>query len=279
MLIFENSMEKKKFIDLKKLIQSKNPTAAKWLPGFVLNYLRKTIHEDEINTFLDKHNNKFNHDFCTAIVDYLAMDIKVTGIENIPKEGPVIIAMNHPLGGMDAIAFIHALKNHRADIKFIVNDILMNLENLKGLFVGINKHGKNEQSTRQNIINAFESDEAICIFPAGLVSRKQHGKIEDLEWKKTFVSYANKLNQPIVPVLIEGKLSNFFYRLANFRKAIGIKVNIEMLYLADELFNQRNKIIKFTIGKPILPEDYNHIASERKQAAFVKKTVYDLANK
>ncbi len=278
MLIFENSMEKKKFIDLKKLIQSKNPTAAKWLPGFVLNYLRKTIHEDEINTFLDKHNTKFNHDFCTAIVDYLAMDIQVTGIENIPKEGPVIIAMNHPLGGMDAIAFIHALKNHRADIKFIVNDILMNLENLKGLFVGINKHGKNEQSTRQNIIHAFESDEAICIFPAGLVSRKQKGKIEDLEWKKTFVSYANKLNQPIVPVYIDGKLSNFFYRLANFRKAIGIKVNIEMLYLADELFNQRNKTIKFTIGKPLLPPDYQHLPSERKQTAFIKQQVYALGN-
>jgi putative hemolysin len=279
MCIFENSMEKKKFIDLKNLIKSKKPGLAKRLPGFVLNYLRKTIHEDEINTFLDKHHTKFNHDFCTAIVDYLAINIQVKGIENIPKEGPVIIAMNHPLGGMDAIAFIHALKNHRADLKFIVNDILMNLENLKGLFVGINKHGKNEQSTRQNIIQAFESDEAICIFPAGLVSRKQHGKIEDLEWKKTFITYANKLNQPIIPVYIDGQLSNFFYRLANFRKAIGIKANIEMLYLADELFNQRNKTIQFTIGKPILPTDYKHLRSERKQAAFLKQTVYDLANK
>ncbi|MBP6090462.1 MAG: 1-acyl-sn-glycerol-3-phosphate acyltransferase [Crocinitomicaceae bacterium] len=272
-------MEKKKFIDLKNLIKSKKPGLAKRLPGFVLNYLRKTIHEDEINTFLDKHHTKFNHDFCTAIVDYLAINIQVKGIENIPKEGPVIIAMNHPLGGMDAIAFIHALKNHRADLKFIVNDILMNLENLKGLFVGINKHGKNEQSTRQNIIQAFESDEAICIFPAGLVSRKQHGKIEDLEWKKTFITYANKLNQPIIPVYIDGQLSNFFYRLANFRKAIGIKANIEMLYLADELFNQRNKTIHFTIGKSILPSDYKHLPSERKQAAFLKQTVYDLANK
>jgi hypothetical protein len=101
---------------------------------------------------------------------------------------------------------------------------------------------------------------------------------EDLEWKKTFVSYANKLNQPIVPVYIDGKLSNFFYRLANFRKAIGIKANIEMLYLADELFNQRNKTIKFTIGKPIISSDYQHLPSERKQTAFIKQQVYELAN-
>lgn len=279
MCIFENSMEKKKFIDLKNLIKSKNPGLAKWLPGFVLNYLRKTIHEDEINAFLHNHHTQNDHDFCNEIIAYLNIKIQVKGIENIPKTGPVIIAMNHPLGGMDAIAFITALKDHRKDLKYIVNDILMNLENLKGLFVGVNKHGKNEQSTRQNIIDAFESDEAICIFPAGLVSRKQQGKIEDLEWKKTFITYANKLNQPIVPVHIEGQLSNFFYRLANFRKAIGIKANIEMLYLADELFNQRNKTISFTIGKPILPQEYNHLLSERKQAAFVKQTVYDLANK
>lgn len=272
-------MEKKKFIDLKNLIKSKNPGLAKWLPGFVFNYLRKTIHEDEINAFLHNHHTQNDHDFCNEIIAYLNIKIQVNGLENIPKTGPVIIAMNHPLGGMDAIAFITALKDHRKDLKYIVNDILMNLENLKGLFVGVNKHGKNEQSTRQNIIDAFESDEAICIFPAGLVSRKQQGKIEDLEWKKTFITYSNKLNQPIVPVHIEGQLSNFFYRLANFRKAIGIKANIEMLYLADELFNQRNKTISFTIGKPILPQDYNHLPSERKQAAFVKQTVYNLANK
>ena len=271
-------MQAPKLIDIKELIRSKNPKLLRYLPGFVLRYLRKTLHEKELNAFITAHGELEGHAFCEAATKYFNFKFEVDGIEHIPKTGPIIIAMNHPLGGVDAIAFIVALQNHRRDLKFIVNDLLTNLDNLNEFFVGINKHGKNEQSTRQNIIHAFESDEAICIFPAGLVSRKQKGKIEDLEWKKTFVSYANKLNQPIVPVYIDGKLSNFFYRLANFRKAIGIKVNIEMLYLADELFNQRNKTIKFTIGKPLLPPDYQHLPSERKQTAFIKQQVYALGN-
>ncbi|MEN9999807.1 MAG: hypothetical protein RI922_2797 [Bacteroidota bacterium] len=272
-------MSDEKFIDIKRLIQSKSPKLAKWLPGFVISYLKRILHQDEINDFLVKHKDDFNADFCTEVIKYFNIQIEVKGIENIPKDGKVIIAMNHPLGGMDAIAFVSALQSHRTDLKFIVNDLLMNLTNLRGLFVGVNKHGKNEVSVRQQIHDVFESDEAVCIFPAGLVSRKVKGEVRDLDWKKTFVTYSIRMDQPIVPVFIDGELSNFFYRLANFRKFIGIKANIEMLYLSNELFKQRNKKMTFTIGKPILPSEFNKNRPERDLAQDVKAMVYDLAKK
>jgi putative hemolysin len=272
-------VENNKFIDIRKLIQSKNPTLAKWLPSFVINYLKRILHQDEINHFLAKNRHMYDADFCKAVIDYFNITIDVHGIENVPKTGPIIISMNHPLGGMDALAFVTAVKSHRQDIKFIVNDLLMNLHNLKNLFLGVNKHGKNEVSTRQQISELFESNEAVCIFPAGLVSRKIDGKIRDLDWKKTFLTYSVKFNQPIIPVFIEGELSNFFYRLSNFRKALGIKANLEMLYLADELFKQRNKTIRFTIGKPIWPADLDLSKSERELAQFVRQKVYDLSEK
>jgi 1-acyl-sn-glycerol-3-phosphate acyltransferase len=262
-------MSEEKFIDIKRLIKSKSPRLAKWLPGFVISYLKRILRQDEINDFLIKHKEDYNADFCTEVINYFNIQIEVKGIENIPKDGKVIIAMNHPLGGMDAIAFVSALQNHRTDLRFIVNDLLMNLTNLRGLFVGVNKHGKNEGSVRQQIHDVFESDEAVCIFPAGLVSRKINGQVRDLDWKKTFVTYSIRMDQPIIPVFIDGELSNFF----------GIKANIEMLYLSNELFKQKNKKMTFTIGKPILPSEFDINRSERDLAQDVKAMVYDLAKK
>lgn len=274
---FVRHMSEDKFIDIKKLIESKNPKLAKWLPRFVINYLKRILHQDEINEFLIKNKNVYNIEFCVEVVKYLEITPKIIGMENIPKEGPVVISMNHPLGGMDAIAFVAALKEHRTDFKFIVNDLLMNLTNLSELFVGINKHGKNDQSIRDQIMNVFQSENAVCIFPAGLVSRKQKGIIKDLIWKKTFVTFSKKFEQPIIPVFIDGELSNFFYNLSNFRKFLRIKVNFEMLFLADELFKQRGKTITFTIGEPILSENLDKNKSEFELAQDVKSKVYELA--
>jgi putative hemolysin len=153
----------------------------------------------------------------------------------------------------------------------------MNLTNLSGLFVGVNKHGKNDGSVRKQISEAFESDNALVIFPAGLVSRKIEGKVRDLEWKKTFVTYAKKFDQPIVPIYINGTLTPFFYRLSRIRKFFGIKANIEMLYLADELFKQRNKTMIFRVGDPIYINQTHAEVDEREAAQFVRSRVYDLA--
>ena len=274
--IFALIMREFKSIDVKRLIESKNPKLAKLLPRFVINYLKKILHQDEINLFLETNREKHNVDFCEALVEYLGIHVQISGIDQIPKSGPVIIVLNHPLGGMDAMSFVTALRTQRQDLKFIVNDLLMNLTNIRDLFVGINKHGKNESSTRQKIHDAFESDEALCIFPAGLVSRKQHGLIQDLEWKKTFVSYARKFNQSIIPVHIDGGLSSFFYRLSNFRRFIGIKTNIEMLYLADEMYKQKGKTMKIIFGKPIPASTFNSSKSDAEWANWTKEQVYKM---
>jgi putative hemolysin len=269
----------KKFIDIENIIKNKNPRLSKWLPGFILRYLKRILHEDQINDFLAKQKDVYNIDFCIAVMEYLEITVEINGLENIPKDKAVIIVLNHPLGGMDAIALVAALKGHREDIKFIVNDILMNLKNLEGLFIGINKHGKLGVSTRNQVLDVFSTDEAVCVFPAGLVSRKQNGKIMDLEWKKTFVTFAKRLNQPIVPIYIDGELSKFFYRLSNCRKFFGIKANIEMLYLVNELYKQKGKTISFTVGKTIYSQELDLSKSEKIIAQEIKNTVYSLASK
>jgi len=162
-------------------------------------------------------------------------------------------------------------------MKFVVNDVLLHLDNLKDLFVGVNKVGANAAASLRRVDQLFDTDHAICIFPAGLVSRRKKGRVSDLQWKKTFVSRAKKYKKPIFPVHINGELSSFFYNLANFREKSGIKTNIEMLYLVNEMFKQRNKKMDVVFGDQIMPETLDNSKSNLAWAQTIKQNVYELA--
>lgn len=263
----------KQYIDIEQLIRSKNPGLIKWLPGFVIRYLKRILHQDEINKFLAENEGVEGMEFCENVMKLLQVDVSMNGLERIPKEGKVVLAMNHPLGGLDAMMLITALKGHREDLKFMVNDLLMNLNNIQNYFVGVNKHGRLNNSTMASVRELFTSDNAVCIFPAGLVSRKIKGEVMDLEWKKTFVTQSKANDRTIIPIFIEGKLSNFFYRLHRFRTFLGIKANVEMLYLANELFKQRGQRLKFHVGLPIEKELLVG-KDNRKIAQKIKERVY-----
>lgn len=271
-------MGKGKFIDIEKVIAEKNPSVLKWMPNVILNYLKSVMHQDEMNDFLELHKDKQDEEFCQAVVDYMNLTIEVVGLEKIPKDERIVLVMNHPLGGMDAMILITALNERRNDLKFIVNDILMNLTSMSGMFVGVNKIGNQMSGTRQRIYELFESDACVCIFPAGLVSRRVNGVIQDLEWKKTFVTNARKFDRKVIPIHIEGHLSNFFYNLSNLRTKLGVKANIEMLYLSNEMFKQSGRHIKFIVGDAIDPAIlYNREKTEHDIAQEIRGIVYDLA--
>ncbi len=265
-----------KFIDIERIIASKSEKWAKRLPKFIIRYLKKTLHQEEINQLLKENENIYGYDFCRDIIKRWDITLKVNGLENVPKTGGAIFAANHPLGGMDAIAIVDALADYRSDIKFLVNDLLMNLKNLKGLFIGVNKFGGNSLSSLQEVQELFASEQAIFVFPAGMVSRKIDGMVQDLEWKKTFITRAKKNNKDVIPVYIDGKLSNFFYRLAAIRSALKIKLNIDMLYLADELYKQHGKTINITFGKPIPASTFDQSKNDQEWAAWVRAKTYEL---
>lgn len=267
-----------KFIDVKKIFHDKNPRLAVLLPSFIVNYVKRIVHEDDINNFIDHHGHKTEFDFVEAILTEFKVRVTYQGLDNIPVNGGFIMAANHPLGGMDAMALLSVVSKRRRDVKFIVNDILMQLKNLKGLFIGVNKHGKNAQESLAAIDALYASNMGVLIFPAGLVSRKQEGFIKDLEWKKSFVTKAKKYQRNIIPVHIEGANTNRFYNIANFRKRIGIKANIEMFFLADEMFKQANKTIAITIGKPVPFETFTDEKNDTGWADQIKNSVYDLKN-
>ncbi len=269
-----------KFVEVRKLIADKNPALQRWLPGFFIRWIEKIIHQREVNEFFEKHEKSDIYTFCKDALDYLNFNVTISGLEHIPKTPDrIIFASNHPLGGMDAISIIHLLKEVRPDIKFIVNDLLMAVTNLKDRFIGVNKVGRSAIESLQKVEQQFAEGAATFIFPSGLVSRKINGRIEDLEWKKTFISKSKKYNLPVIPVHIGGGLTNRFYRLANFRKFLGLKMNIEMFFLVDELFKQKNMQIDIVIGEPIPPETFNSTKTDLAWAAWMKNQVYSLNTK
>nr|WP_219286997.1 1-acyl-sn-glycerol-3-phosphate acyltransferase [Arthrospiribacter ruber] len=270
-------MPEKPFIDIENVLKDKNPGLHKWMPGFVLSYLKRIVHEKDINQVMANIGHLQGMDFVNALVDEFGVEVTLTGEENIPLDRSVIFASNHPLGGMDGIAFMYALGKYRQDIRFLVNDILTNIKNFEPMFVPVNKHGANSREVSKLIEETYAGEHAVLVFPAGLVSRKQTGGVKDLEWKKSFISKAKRYKKDIVPVYIEGKNSDFFYNLARFRKQLGIKANIEMLYLADEMFSQRGKKVVIHIGKPISYQYFDKSKTENEWAEEVKELVYQMA--
>lgn len=269
----------KKFIDVDEVLESKSPTLHKYMPGFLLKYLKRIVHQDQINDFIKRNGHRYEFDFVDAIVEEFGAIIDVTGTENIRTTGGVIFAANHPLGALDAISLLQVLGRYRKDVTFIVNDILLSLKNLRGIFIGVNKHGKNSKESMDAIDKLYASETSVLIFPAGLVSRKQDGIIRDLLWRKSFIAKSKQYKRDIIPIHIEAQNSPFFYRLAWLRKTLGIKANIEMLYLVDEMYKQKTKHISITIGKALPYQLFDDSHTDAEWSEKVKQHVYALVTK
>ncbi len=264
-------------INVDKVLRAKAGGMYKFIPGAFVRYLERIVHQEEINTALLGMRDLKGLEFVeSALIDKFGLDIEVVNPEHLPANGRYIVASNHPLGGLDGMALMHVIGKKRSDLKFVSNDILMELHNLRDLFIAVNKHGRTNIEMVRMLEADFASDILILIFPAGLVSRRQGGKIMDLEWKKTFITKALQHKRDIVPVYIEGRNSNFFYNLANWRKRLGIKVNIEMLYLPDEMFRQQNKKLRIYFGKAVPYSTFTNDLTHQQWAQRMKEHVYAL---
>ena len=253
-----NHKEPKK-LDIDAVLKSKAKNHYNKIPKVAINYLKRKVHQDELNYIIETYRDEHGTDFMKACVEYFNLTLQVKGEENIPEKGKFVFVSNHPLGGLDGICLAATLgEKYNKKIKYLVNDILLNIENLESIFVPINKHGSQAKDSVKAMNDAYESDNQIITFPAGLCSRKQSGQIKDLQWAKSFVVKAKAYKRDIIPVHFEGRNSNFFYNLSNLRMKLGIQLNIEMLYLADEMMKKKNAEFTITFGKPISWESLNN---------------------
>ncbi len=269
-------------IDIDKVLRNKAGAKAKYVPRFVVSWLKRIVHQDELNEFIQKEGDKQGVPWLTDCIEYLDLKFDISGMENLPspeEAGRLTFVSNHPLGGPDGVMLGALLgKHYDGRIKYLVNDLLMNLHGLAPLFIPINKTGKQSRDFPAMVKAGFDSDNHIIIFPAGLCSRRKKGEIRDLKWNKTFVTKSIETKRNVVPIFFGGRNSDFFYRLANLTDRLGLKFNIAMLFLADELFKNKGKTFRIVIGKPIPWESFDKTKSPSEWAEHVKDIVYDLGN-
>lgn len=273
--------------DIRTIIRSKAPKAH--VPSFLVRYLERITHVKQMNAFLRIHTTERDYDFIKVVLDEeLGCSASIEGTENIPTDKPVIFVSNHPLGGLDGMIIAQMIHDsrrqsgHERPLKVIVNDLLMYMEPLAGLWAPVNKvgHLSREQAAAQQQLWLSNND--VLTFPAGACSRLQRidGKwqIRDLEWKKNFIQRAKEYQRDVVPIYFEGRNSRFFYALAFLRKLLGLKMNIEMLYLVDEMYGAHGKHFRVHVLPPIPYTTFDHSRTPAQWAEYVKKYVYETHN-
>lgn len=267
-------------VDVEQILREKAGAKARRVPRFVLSWLKKIVHQDEVNQFLEQSSHLSGVEWLEACVEYLDMKLDVSGRENLPASDDgrhYTFVSNHPLGGIDGVALGAILGRHYdGHIRYLVNDLLMNLRGLAPLCIPINKTGSQSRDFPAMVEAGFKGDNHIIMFPAGLCSRRTNGVVRDILWRKTFVVKSVETQRDVVPIHFGGQNSNFFYTLANFCKRTGIKFNVAMLFLVDEMYKNTHKRFSVKIGKPIPWQTFDKSRTPAQWAAWVQKKVYEL---
>lgn len=267
-------------IDIDRIINEKMGARAKYVPTPLTKWLKRVIHQDEVNRFLWESREKKGTEWLEECVRYLDMTLDINGEENLPDKNDgrlYTFVSNHPLGGIDGVALGAVIgKRYDGNLRYLVNDLLMNLPGLAPLCIPINKTGKQSRDFPAMVEEGFRGDNHILMFPAGICSRKTHGQIHDLKWKKTFVTKSVETKRDVVPIHFGGHNSDFFYNVANICKALHVKFNIAMLFLVDEMYKNTHKTFRVAIGKPIPWQTFDKTKTPMEWAEFVKNKVYEL---
>ncbi len=270
-----------KVVDVKKAIRSSKSMFYRMMPNFAINRIKKIIHEDQLNQIHNKYAHLWGIDYVKALLfEEFKVKIDIIGEENVDKNEKYVYIANHPLGGIDALGFLYVIHKIHGNVVSPSNQLFEYIPNLSPLIVGINVFGHNDKKRAMAVNKAFESDNQIMIFPAGEVSRLINGKIQDPPWHKTFVTKAVQYKRDIVPVFITGRNSDKFYRTANIRKKLGVKLYVETLLLPAEMLQQYGYHLTFIIGEPIsYKEIKNSGLSHIQWTEKIRKIVYGMGEK
>lgn len=270
----------KETIDIDKILVSKMGNKAKFVPRPFISWLKRIIHQDEVNKYLWESRHLSGTEWLEECVRYLDMTIELVGEENLPKKDDgrlYTFVSNHPLGGEDGVA-LGAIIGRYYDGKFryLVNDLLMNLPGLAPVCIPINKTGNQSRNFPAMVEAGFKSDNHMLMFPAGICSRKRGEEIRDIAWKKTFITKSVEYQRDVVPIHFGGQNSPFFYKLANFSDKYVKKVNLAMLFLVDEMYKNVHKTFRVAIGKPIPWQTFDKSKTATQWAQYVQDIVYKL---
>ena len=264
-------------LDLDEIL---GPKRAARTSRFVKWFLKKRLHFDQINDCIMKAEHYAGAGFFDEALDYIGIRYRVRGEENLDLSKKYIFACNHPLGGPEALIIGSVFRRIYGDgFKVPANQILYNMKPLQEFFVPVKvQSGKQNRDIADRFARMFESDCQVLVFPAGLCARTFKGVITEMPWKKMFITQARKNERDVVPVHISGHNTKWYFFLSWLSRILKLKMNIGMLFLVDELFNQAGKEFVITFGKPVPYTSFDASRTDQQWAEEMKNTVKALSD-
>lgn len=274
-------------IDLDEVLRQRLPRLSRFIPRFAVEWMKRTICQDELNRILDENAGLEGADFARGALKSLGITVEPQFEERLPspENRRVLYVSNHPLGGLDGMALIdYVQRRHGGNVYFVVNDLLSAVKPLEKVFLPVNKFGKQSREAVKAVDEAFAGNDPVIMFPAGLVSRlrrvpymgKKRKLVSDLPWNKMFVNKAHHYKRDIIPIFFSGKNSKKFYRMANLRRRLGIKFNFEMIYLPGEMVRMADSSLTISFGVPLSWEMLTPGRDAAGCAASVRASVYHI---
>ena len=205
--------------------------------------------------------------------------LQVEGLDKIPKDRLITVASNHPLGGHDALALVSIFgQAYDGNIRVMVNDFLMALKQLNGIFVPVNKMGAQSRNLAAQTDGIFHSDAQVLMVPAGKCARRIKGKIRELPWKKTFLTKSIETQRDIVPMHFYGRNSWRFYFVDWIGNVTGVnkKFPLAMALLVDEMYRAQGKTYRVVIGDPIPWQSFDASKKPAEWAEWIRERVENL---
>jgi putative hemolysin len=254
------------------LIESK-PVIGKPL----LRFLRFICHESRFQQFEQNYPHLEGFDFIEQVLHYFEFSFRVKDSEweRIPNQGRVVIVANHPIGSLDGLALLKMVGEVRRDVKVVANEILAAIKPLQSLLLPVDSmQGRTGKNQLKSIREHLNNEAAVIIFPAGEVSRMSPQGIRDGRWNTGFIRFAKTTHSPILPLLVDGRNSLFFYSLSLLAKPIST------LWLIREMFKQAHNDVNIHVGHLVYPEQYNSLnVNPGVLGKLFKKEVYRLNKK
>ena len=164
-------------------------------------------------------------------------------LAQIPESGPVVIASNHPFGGIEGVILARLISEKRPDLKVLANQGLKVFKELEDYFIFTNPLSPNDPKNAPSLraaISHVKNGHPLLIFPAGRVSyyQSEHQDIVEHQWNKIVYRLAKDAGGKYIGVFVQGFNRPFFYTLGR------IYYRLRMLMLARELLANTHRTIR-----------------------------------
>ncbi|PTE22277.1 glycerol acyltransferase [Cereibacter changlensis] len=202
----------------------------------------------------ERLEDKTSPEIMRHVGDMIARDVEVSGLENLPRNGPALVVCNHPTGIADGIILHRAIAPLRPDLFFYANrDILRVLPQMEDLIAPVEwrQEKRSMQKTRETMDytrRAIEAGRLGVIFPAGRLAKRTGLKLIERPWMASAAMIARKFDLPVIPVNIRARNSTMFYLFDL------IHPTLRDITLFHEVLNKHRQPFRLTMGRPIPPE-------------------------